>query len=132
MRPGAIGTGRHPGARSVERSEDEGRAPAPHRQRQYRPHQLEGRFTAEALVRVDSGGKADPVTELYARLAARRHAENRLAFGERVAELGIVAVEDDVGGHRQPLLCVRQCGPPGCAHDNHQTCPAQPTRPHAS
>src|SRR5688500_6022737 len=41
MRPGAIGTGRHPGARSVERSEDEGRAPAPHRQRQYRPHQLE-------------------------------------------------------------------------------------------
>ena len=39
MRTGAIGTGGVPGAWRVERSEDESRAPAPHGQRQHRPHQ---------------------------------------------------------------------------------------------
>ena len=131
MRTGAIGTGGRTGAWSVERSEDEGRAPASHGQRQHRPHQLESGVTPEALVDEDAGGEPYPVAEFYSRFAAGGRAEDRLTFGECVAELGIVAVEDRVGGDRQPLLRVRRCRRPRRAPDNHQTCPAHRTRPHA-
>ena len=59
-------------------------------------------------LREHAGGEPHAVAELDSRFAARGRAEDRLSFGERVAELGVVAVEDHVRGGRQLLLRVRR------------------------
>ena len=80
MGTGAVGPGRRAGAGRVERAEDERRAPALDRQRQHRPHQLECRVAAEALVGEHAGGERDAVAQLDARFTARGGAEDRLPF----------------------------------------------------
>ena len=57
-----------------------------------------------------------PFAELDSRFAARGGAEDGLPFGERVAELGVVAVEDHVRGGRQSRLRVAPVRAASAAH----------------
>ena len=102
MRTRAIGPDGIAGARCIERSEQKPGTPAADLHRQDRPDQLERGLAAEAQVAEDAAGNRDAVVEVDAGLGARGGAEDRFSLAKRIAELGVVAVEDRVGLHRSP------------------------------
>ena len=87
-----------------KRSEHKCRAPAPDGERQHRPHLLECSVGAKALIRETAGRHCDAIVQAQLRRQTKRGAEDGLSFAERIAELGVVAIEKEVRSNRELLL----------------------------
>ena len=77
-------------------------------ERNDRPHELEGIIPAEPDVAECSKRQPDLIGDVGDEGDAERRAEDRLAFSKRVAELGVVAVKQNVTTERDALLRPRR------------------------
>ena len=88
-----------------KRAEDErGAAPVVDRHGNDRPRQLEALVGPESLVAKPAERDAHSWVDLHVQGDAHRGAEDRLPLAKRVAELRVVAVQQEVGSQRDLLL----------------------------
>ena len=79
-----------------KRPEYECGPPASNGQRQHRPHLLERSLRTKPLICKPASGQRDAIVQRNLRRHADGGAENGLALAERIAELGVVPVEQEI------------------------------------
>src|SRR5687768_16514011 len=77
---------------------------SPHGQGEHRPHLLERMRGSKALVSKRTGRNHHAIVERDLERRARDRTEDRFAVAERIAELSVVAIEQEVGSNRKLLL----------------------------